>query len=135
MDWWPLILLSGLWRCVIRIGTLTLVSHCISFSFLSLASPLCFSSSLCFASVAASMSLDFRLTVTSFHRLRVKHKSDLRFQTKQNKLLKSDYFVPGWIDSPIKVDAMTGATTPKTTERGVDRTNKKQLLITVVLWP
>uniref|UniRef100_A0A0E9QAC2 Uncharacterized protein n=1 Tax=Anguilla anguilla TaxID=7936 RepID=A0A0E9QAC2_ANGAN len=44
-----------------------LVSHWTSFSFLSRASALCFSSKRCFASVAASMSLSFRLVVTSFH--------------------------------------------------------------------
>ena len=49
---------------------LTLVSHWISFSFLSRASALCLSSSLCLASVAASMSLIFKLKVTSFQRLK-----------------------------------------------------------------
>lgn len=40
---------------------LTLVSHEVSLSFLALASALCRSSSACFAAVAASMSLIFRL--------------------------------------------------------------------------
>lgn len=48
---------------------LTLVSHCCSFSFLSLASALCFSSNRCLASVAASMSFSFRFSVTSLHNL------------------------------------------------------------------
>lgn len=48
---------------------LTLVSHCCSFSFLSRASALCFSSSRCLASVAASMSFSFRFSVTSLHNL------------------------------------------------------------------
>lgn len=48
---------------------LTLVSHCCSFSFLSLASALCFSSRRCLASVAASMSFSFRFNVTSLHNL------------------------------------------------------------------
>lgn len=40
---------------------LTRVSHEVSFSFLTLASALCLSSSACFAAVAASMSLIFKL--------------------------------------------------------------------------
>lgn len=63
--------------CVcVYISTLTLVSHCISFSFLSLASALCFSSSLCLASVAASMSFSFRFTVTSFHKLTARQRNN-----------------------------------------------------------
>lgn len=56
---------------------LTLVSHCCSFSFLSLASALCFSSRRCLASVAASMSFSFRFIVTSLHNLH-RHQREVR---------------------------------------------------------
>lgn len=61
------------------INRLTLVSHCCSFSFLSLASALCFSSSRCLASVAASMSLCFKFNVTSRHNLGIRRGGNKSF--------------------------------------------------------
>lgn len=71
---------------------LTLVSHWISFSFLSRASALCLSSSLCLASVAASISLIFKLKVTSFQRLKKKKRKVL--STKQTQLLAIENETP-----------------------------------------